>query len=63
MADFSYFAREVPGFYFWLGIRPTDVAEADAAPNHSPYFYVDESALELGVRALAHIAVDFLEED
>jgi amidohydrolase len=58
--DFAFFAREAPGLYLWLGIRPPDVAEADAAPNHSPRFFVDENALVLGVRALAHLAADFL---
>ncbi len=58
--DFSFFAREVPGLYFWLGIRPPDVPEAEAAPNHSPRFFVDETALGLGVRALAALAADFL---
>jgi amidohydrolase len=32
-----------------------------AAPNHSPHFFVDERCLLLGVRALAHVACDFLE--
>ena len=59
--DFSFFAREVPGVYFWLGIRPADVAFEDAAPNHSPHFFVDEGALPLGVRALAHATLDLLE--
>jgi len=58
--DFAYFAREVPGFYFWLGIRPPGTRVEDAAPNHSPLFRVDEDALELGVRALANVAVDWL---
>lgn len=58
--DFSYFAREVPGFYFWLGIRAPGTRPEDAAPNHSPLFRVDESALELGVRALSNVAVDWL---
>jgi len=58
--DFAYFAREVPGFYFWLGIRPPDTAPEDAAPNHSPHFMVDEDALPLGVRALANLAADWL---
>ena len=31
-----------------------------AASNHSPLFYVDESGLLLGVKALAHVAVDYL---
>jgi amidohydrolase len=33
---------------------------ATAAPNHSPRFYVDESALLPGARSLAALAVDFL---
>ena len=32
-----------------------------AAPNHSPRFFVDERGLLLGVRALAHVACDWLE--
>ncbi len=58
--DFSYFAREVPGFYFWLGIRAPGTRPEDAAPNHSPLFRIDESALVLGVRALSNLAVDWL---
>jgi amidohydrolase len=58
--DFSFFAEKVPGFYFWLGTRPRDVALQDAAPNHSPLFVVDERALVLGVRTWANLAFDFL---
>jgi amidohydrolase len=45
--DFSYFAREVPGFYFWLGGRPSGVPIEEAAANHSPFFVVDEAALDV----------------
>jgi amidohydrolase len=55
--DFSFFANEVPGVYFWLGIRPPDVTAGDAAANHSPLFHVDESALVLGVRALTQLVL------
>jgi len=58
--DFSYFQQRAPGVYFFLGIVPPDVPLEDAAPNHSPYFTVDEDALRVGVRALAHVAVDTL---
>jgi amidohydrolase len=58
--DFSFLSQRAPGLYFWLGARSPDVAEQDAAPNHSPLFRVDESALILGVRAMANLAVDFL---
>jgi hypothetical protein len=36
-----------------LGIVPRDRDLANAAPNHSPNFFLDERALAVGVRALA----------
>jgi amidohydrolase len=60
--DFSFYQQKVPGLFFWLGTRPPNQTAEQAASNHSPLFYVDESGLELGVRALAHVAVDYLSE-
>jgi amidohydrolase len=60
--DFSFYQQKVPGLFFWLGTRPKDKTPEEAASNHSPLFYVDESGLELGVRAMAHVAVDYLKE-
>jgi amidohydrolase len=57
--DFALFAREVPGLYFWLGVRDPNTTPAEAAPNHSPRFLVDDAALELGVRAMAQLVVDY----
>ncbi len=57
--DFSYFANEVPGVFLWLGTRDPKTPLAEAAPNHSPRFLVDESALAVGVRALAELAAAF----
>ena len=57
--DFTFFQRQVPGMLFFLGITPPgQVGKAPA--NHSPLFFVDESALVTGVRALAHLAADYL---
>ena len=56
--DFSYFAQEAPGLFLGLGVAPEDPSLVH--PNHSPYFYADERALPLGVRALASLAVDYL---
>lgn len=58
--DFAFFARQAPGFYFQLGVNAPGVAYGEAASNHSPYFYVNEEALEIGVRAMASLAVDYL---
>ena len=58
--DFSYFQREIPGVYYFIGVRSPDVSEAAAIPNHSPFFTVDETALVPGVRSLASLAVEYL---
>ena len=59
--DFSFFQRVVPGLFIFLGVTPAGADPKKAAPNHSPRFFVDESGLLLGVRALAHLACDCLE--
>jgi amidohydrolase len=57
--DFSFFAKQAPGLFFFLGITPRDQDLAKAAPNHSPEFFIDEAALIVGMRALAGLAVDY----
>ena len=57
--DFTWYQKRVPGLFFFLGITPEgDVGRA--AQNHSPRFMVDEKALVMGVRALSHLAADYL---
>ncbi len=58
--DFSFFAGQVPALYFYLGVTPQGQDPAKAAPNHNPRFFVDESALIVGARALSGVTVDFL---
>ena len=58
--DFSYFQQQVPGLFYFVGVTPRDQDMATAPPNHSPRFYVDESALVPAARSLAALAVDFL---
>jgi len=64
--DFSYFSQEIPGLYFWLGInKPGEGLSAnfgertDVPGNHSPYFIVDDSALDEGVKALTYLVLDY----
>lgn len=58
--DFSFYAKEAPGLFVFLGITPADQDPAKAAPNHNPKFFVDESALVVGTRTMASLAVNFL---
>ncbi|HJV89252.1 MAG TPA: amidohydrolase [Holophagaceae bacterium] len=59
--DFAFYAQQVPGFYFFLGVTPKAQDVATAASNHSPRFFVDESALPVGVHALLQASLDLLE--
>jgi amidohydrolase len=58
--DVSALLAQVPGLYFNLGIVPRSQDITKAAPNHSPDFFIDESALIVGVRALAMVTVNYL---
>ncbi len=58
--DFSYFQELIPGFYFTLGVNKAGVGPNEAAPNHSPHFFVNDDALIVGVRAMAGMAMDYL---
>ena len=61
--DFSFFQEEVPGFFFFIGVRPPNIAPEDAISNHSPYFDADEAALQPGVTVMSQLAMDYLSAD
>ncbi|WP_237067546.1 amidohydrolase [Microbulbifer guangxiensis] len=58
--DFSFFANEIPGFYYFLGATPKGTDPSKAASNHSPRFYVDEKALKTGTEALTQLALSYM---
>lgn len=58
--DFSFYQEQIPGFFFFLGGTPLNVKESDAPSHHTPDFFIDESAMLLGVKAMSQVAVDFL---
>ncbi len=59
--DFAFYQHVVPGLFFFVGVTPPEQDPRTAASNHSPLFYIDEAGLPLGARALAQVAVDWLE--
>ena len=58
--DFPAFTKSIPGFYVFLGVNKAGVSALDAAPNHSPRFFVNEDALPTGVRTMVALALDYL---
>ena len=58
--DFSYYQREVPGFFFFLGgMTP---GNEEPFPHHTPDFKIDEDGLMLGVKALTELSIDYLNQ-
>ena len=58
--DFSFYAREVPAMFFFVGATPPGQDPLAAPSNHSPEFMLDESALDLGLRAMLQVTLDYL---
>jgi amidohydrolase len=56
--DFGAFSSTAPGFYWFLNASPH--VDRAGAPNHSPLFMVDENYLKTGVKALVHVALEYL---
>jgi len=56
--DFSFFQKEIPGLYFFLGGKTP--GETEAFPHHTPDFYIDESGLLLGVKSFIQLSLDYL---
>ena len=56
--DFSFYAREVPGFFFFVGATPRGKDAIKVPSNHSPEFFLDEEALKVGTRAMLQVVLD-----
>jgi amidohydrolase len=55
--DFSYFANEVPGFYFRLGQVKPGTTSGD---HHTPTFLADDTSIPVGIRTMSLVLVDYL---
>ncbi|TWI13397.1 M20 family metallopeptidase [Aerolutibacter ruishenii] len=58
--DFSLYALEVPSMFFFVGSTGKGIDPATAPSNHSPQFLLDESSLDVGLRALLQVSLDYL---
>lgn len=59
--DFSFFANEVPGLYFYVGGLPKGQDPKTSASHHTPDFFLDESGFMLGVDAMVNLVADYME--
>jgi amidohydrolase len=59
--DFAFYGQKVPAMFFFVGVTPAGQDPAKAPSNHSPQFFIDESGLDVGLRAMLGVAVDYLQ--
>ena len=55
--DFCYYQERIPGLYILAGVTPPG---SISHPIHSPYFSPDERILQLGVRTMSNMAIDYM---
>ena len=61
--DFSFFQKEIPGMYFFIGGAKKGTDPNNAAPHHTPDFYVDDSAMITGIKSMSTLALDYLKDN
>jgi amidohydrolase len=57
--DFSYFGTKAPSFFFYFGGMPKGTDKQKAPPHHTPDFYIDDSRLDVGVKAFCNLVFDY----
>jgi amidohydrolase len=57
--DFSYFGEKAPAFYFTVGGMRKGQDPKTAPAHHTPDFMLDDSRLDVGIKAFANIVFDY----
>jgi amidohydrolase len=57
--DFSYYGTKAPAFFFNVGGMPVGKNVKDSAPHHTPDFFIDDSRLDVGIKAFCHLVFDY----
>ena len=55
--DFSYFSREIPGFYISIGGVPEG---KESGGHHTPTFYVDDQLVPVAMRVMSALVLEAL---
>ena len=57
--DFSYYGTKAPAFFFNVGGMPKGKDPKTTAAHHTPDFYIDDSRLDVGIKAFCNIVFDY----
>lgn len=59
--DFSFYQEKAPGLFIFLGGMPKGSDPKKVASHHTPDFFIDDSGLGLGVKALTNLTLDYMQ--
>src|SRR5215210_664085 len=57
--DYSFFGQKVPSLFFYLGGMPKGQDPKTAPPHHTPDFFIDDSGLDVGIKAFCQLVFDY----
>ena len=57
--DFAFYGSKAPAFFFFVGGMPKGNDPKKAPSHHTPDFLIDDSRLDVGVKAFCNIVFDF----
>ena len=57
--DFSFYGEKAPAFFIYIGGLPSTTQKENAPPHHTPDFYIDDSRLDVGVKAFCYLVFDY----
>ena len=57
--DFAFYREKAPAFYFFVGGMPKGSDPLKVSAHHTPDFFIDDSRLDVGVKAFCNIVFDY----
>jgi len=58
--DFSFFQQKIPGLYLFVGGKTKSIPVEQAPGHHTPDFVIDDEGMQLGVRTLSNLVLDYM---
>ena len=58
--DFAFYREKAPAFYFFVGGMPKGSDPLKVPAHHTPDFFIDDSRLDVGVKAFCNIVFDYI---
>ncbi len=57
--DFAFYGSKAPAFFFFVGGMPKGGNPKTVPAHHTPDFYIDDSRLDVGIKAFCNIVFDY----